>query len=73
MKDGYSIVFAYLMALFIKFVFGIVLPSYLIAHGFMLMGIDISAGAVGWVLIGVWLIFGTLLPSYNTKVSTDDK
>lgn len=68
-----KLVLAFLVALVIKFLVGILLPSYLIAHGLFMAGIDVQPAAIGWILIAVWLIFGALLPSYNTKVNTDDK
>ena len=61
MNEKLAFVLALVISLAIKFVFGVVLASYVIAHGLALMNIDISVQAIGWIIIGVWLISGALI------------
>lgn len=55
-----GLVIGYVLGFLFKFVLGIVVPAILISQGLALMGVEISSNAIGFVILGLWLVYSML-------------
>ena len=59
-NETVGLVIGYVLAFLFKFVFGVVVPAILISQGLVLMGVEISSNAIGFVILGLWLVYSVL-------------
>lgn len=59
-NETVGLIIGYVLAFLFKFVLGVVVSAILISQGLALMGVEISSNAIGFVILGLWLVYSVL-------------